>query len=463
MTGRLALILSLIFISPNIQAGKIQVAQWVPWNFLEKEIFNIPVEVQVNEHSMNLIAGELRPKLSGITFNLNGNQRDLTLTHEGIYSSHELNAEIQIARLSLDQVVTREFNGNILQVRLRAECSPITVTVQKFIGETVFQFRETNQGWLPQFSDSGLIIPAGSWNISSFTCSGIGGIGEEIRTSIRESLKNPAVFRDLMNSWLAVKVNQMVMNGWNYLSQNEEFEISSIGKPNSEGVMVFGNLLIESKSDVLLPSLARLKLSQENPQLVISQEGLEKIVENQFLEKAPQNFNLQNIPAFRELMGSRVKQYFAWPDLRRFPSDAPFLLSTYKDQARLRLSRKGNDWRAQIMANGVIRTEIGQSPIDYILFGMGISTPVSVALDQGLLEVKNQSASLSIAWNYGLIYQLIFRPDNRIAIDILKNGLKGFFSHQKIQHKLPSLHLPDRTLYLGNWQEQEEFITMEWL
>lgn len=463
MTGRLALILSLFCLSSNIQAGKIQVAQWVPWNFLSKEIFTVPVDISVSEPSLNLVAGELKPKLTGVAFTLNGNQKNLSLSEEGIHSSHELNAQIRITRTIIDQIVTREFNGNVIEVRIKADCSPITVTVNRFIGETFFQFKETNHGWLPQFIDSGLIIPAGNWRISSFTCSGIGGIGEEIRNSINQALKNPAFFRDLMNEWLADRINRMVLDGWENVTQNPEIEISSIGKPSSEGVMVLGNLLNESSSDVQLPSMENLQLSAENPQLIISHEGLEKIVENKFLEHAPTNFNLQEISAFRSLMGSRIKQYFAWPDLRRFPSDAPFLLSTYKDQARVRLNRKGHEWQAEVRANGVVRTEIGQSPIDYILFGIGISTPMSVELKEGLLEITNQSAALSLAWNYALIYQLIFRPDNRIAIDILKNALKDFFSHQKIQQKLPSLSLPGRELNLGNWQEQDEFITMEWL
>lgn len=462
MTGRLALALTLFCLSPHIQAGKIHLAQWVPWNFLLKEVRELPVSIEATESNLQLNAGELQPKLDMAHFSLNGIQKELVISSDGIYSGHEMNAQINISRLAIDQLVTREFNGNVIQVRLKAECSPISITIQNFTAETIFQFRESERGWLPYFTDSGLVIPSGGWRISSFTCSGIGGLAEEIRTSINKTLQNPAIFRDLMNNWISSRISSLLTQSWEKYSSHPEIEISSIGKPSAEGVVIFGTLRLETNAEILLPSLTQLHLSADHPQFIISKAGLEKIIESQFLKYAPEHFNLQEIAAFHDLMSSRVKQYFAWPDLRRFRSDTPFLLSTYKDQARLRLTRRGNNWQANVEANGVIRTLIGYSPIDYILFGMGISTPVSIGLNHGLLEITNQEVNLSLAWNYGLLYQLIYRPDNRIAIDILKTSLKKFFSNQRIQHKLPSLHLKDRELRLTNWQEQNEFITMDW-
>jgi hypothetical protein len=68
-----------------------------------------------------------------------------------------------------------------------------------------------------------------------------------------------------------------------------------------------------------------------------------------------------------------------------------------------------------------------------------------------------------MAWNFGLLYKMLFNPKQRIAVDILQGALGQFFSNQSMEQELPVLHFENRKLKLQNWSSQNNFITMDWL
>lgn len=461
-----ALLVSIVLFPLTTSAGTIEVAQWIPWEFVSNEIYKKPLAIAIQESELQMNFSELTPKLQGVNIDIKGELRNLTFNSSGINSTQSFSTVIQVDRIIIDQFIVREFNGNQIQIHLKAECEPMTISIPMLNTSAASEFVQEASRWQPELTDVGISIPDNSWNVSPVRCSGIGGVGEEISATLTRALKDPASFAPMIKSMLTSELRKVFKEGWDtlLLATGSDLTVTSMSKPGNAGFLVYAELNIKNNRKVLLAQPDESLLSARTPQLVLSALGFEALLEDKFMDLAPQKFNLQEVPAFAGLMKSRTKQYFAWPDLRRFPTNTPFLLSTHSTQSQLRLIAKPNGkWQANLNANGVLETTIGGAQIDYINFGIGVATEVSINVLDGKLQMASGASQLELAWNYGFLYQMIFRPNTRIAIDIFKSSLNQFFTNQSVEESLPVLHFQDREWKLQNWKQQNEIITMDWL
>jgi hypothetical protein len=152
-----------------------------------------------------------------------------------------------------------------------------------------------------------------------------------------------------------------------------------------------------------------------------------------------------------------------WPDLRRFSSGTPFYFSTIPAQSQLELQGSAGNYQTYFNTNAVLQTVMGGSPIDYLQMGLGVQTTLNVQVNQGELLLQTGSAKLSMAWSFGLLYQMLFKPVNRIATDVMISSMNSMFSNQKSSYKLPAITIENKELKLQNWKQNKDVITMDWL
>ena len=461
-----ALLVSIVLFPLTTSAGTIEVAQWIPWEFVSKEIYKQPLTIAIQESELQMNFSELTPKLQGVKIDIKGELKNLTFNSSGISSSQAFSANIHVDRIVIDQFIIREFNGNQIQIHLKADCEPLTIAIPVLNTSADTEFVQEAFRWQPELTEVGISIPDNSWSVSPVTCSGIGGVGEEIASTLTKALKDPAAFSPLIKAMVSTELRKVFKEGWEdlLLATGSDLTVTSMGKPGDAGFLVYAELNIKNNKKVILGKTDESLLSAKTPQLVFSAKGFEALLEDKFMDMAPQKFNLQEVSAFSGLMKSRTKQFFAWPDLRRFPSNTPFLLSTHTHQSQLRLLAKPNGkWQANLNANGVLETTIGGAPIDYINFGIGVATEINIKVTDGKLQMASGVSQLELAWNYAFLYQMIYRPNTRIAIDIFKSSLNQFFTNQTVEESLPVLNFQHHEWKLQNWKQQNEIITMDWL
>ena len=466
MTRCRNLLLASLIISAPAFSGTIEVAQWIPWSFVSQEIISTPIEVAINEARYGLEIQELRPTAHNLSININGAVSELIFNQNGMAATKKLSAEISMSSLFIDQILRREFNGNIIEVHLQAKCTPIRISIQELQAKTAATYIRESNYWRPELNEVQMSIPQNAWSVSDFSCSGIGGVGEEVATQIKSALNNPSLFNGLMKSWLGEEVRKVFISSWNSLlmSTGKDIKVTGMARPDEKGLMVYGEIPTKTTRSASLPQINTTTLSTQNPQFILSDKGFETLLEDKFLAMAPQKYNLQKVDGFAKLMKSKMTQYFVWPDLRRFSSSTPFYLSSYTDQSLLTLkAESANQWTAYLNSNGVLQTEIGGSPIDYINFGMTVSTKMSVTVTDSKIKISNGSSELGLKWSYGLLYQMLYRPNNRIAVDILKGAINQFFSNQTVIQDLPVIRIDERELKLQNWSQHNNLITMDWL
>ncbi len=461
-----ALLVSIVFYPFTTPAGTIEVAQWIPWEFVTTQIYKEPLSIAIQESELQMNFSELSPRLQGLKIEIKGEINTLIFNSTGISSSQSFSADIHVERIIIDQLIIREFNGNQIQIHLKAECEPMSISIPVLNTSSNSEFIQEASRWQPELTEVGILIPDNSWRVSPISCSGIGGVGEEIASILTKALKNPTSFSPMIKTVISDQLKKTFKESWESLliATGTDLMVTSMGKPTDAGFLVFAELNIKNNKKIHLPKPKDSLLSVKTPQLIFSVQGFEALLEDKFLNVAPQKFNLQNVPAFAGLMKSRTKKIFAWPDLRRFSSNTPFVLSTYTNQSQLRLSAKENGkWQANLNANGVLQTIIGGSSIDYINFGIGVATEVSIKVVDGKLHMSSGASQLEFAWNYAFLYQMIYRPNPRIAIDIFKSSLNQFFTNQAVEEKLPVLNFQNHEWKLQNWKQQNEIITMDWL
>ncbi|MFP5386324.1 MAG: hypothetical protein ACLGHN_09620 [Bacteriovoracia bacterium] len=460
MTRCLFLLLCVSFSLPSF-SGQIEIAQWLPWKFISNNFIPKTLDHSFSQNNLSFEAGEFRPQIS-FDVNIHSEGKDIIFTEEGIEASHLLTSTIFVRQLTIDQVIVRVVNGNVFRVHITAACTPFAIHVNEMQTEAQLLYKEDGNIWVPQLAAFDLQIP--EWELGNIQCSGIGGVGNEIREQLISVLSHPAMFRNLLKEVMADQLNQYFYSSWDSLiaSTGNDLVISGMGHPTAKGVTIYAHL--QGSKNISLKTPDESLLSTEVPQLVFSQEGFETLLKDKINETIPKNHNLQNVRAFSKLMSSRFMQYFVWPDLARFPTRTPFYFSTIPEQSQLILRpASGNSYQAYFNTNASLTTIMGGSIIEYLQLGLGMQTNLNVKVSDGQLRLKTASANLTLAWSYGLLYQMIFRPKGQIATDIMLESMNSLFSNQSASHELPSIKIENKVFRLQNWKQNREIITMDWL
>lgn len=459
-------ILVFISIQSPSEAGSLKVAQWVPWNFLKSELLKENFEVYAENPEIKIPGDQVSPTAKGLQFDLKGKFDDLMVSSLGIKAigSH-LSATISIQELSVDEVIEREFNGNRIRVRIKATCSPLQISIPRFGAILDSEFKEVGTTFSPELLSFKLNLPHQGWTLSPFECKGLEGLGNEVAAIITTSLNDPRLLESFIKDWLRDQILEQWMNVWNSLKKSAEgsIKILSMGKPSDHGILLYGELPLKLNKDVPLSHIDEDLLSSEQPQLIVSHEGFQTILENQFIDLAPQKYNLQKQTAFANLMKSRIKQFFVWPDLQRFAKKAPFLLSINPHEAQISLtSLTASSWDVDLRANGLLQSELREASVNYINWGTTLKTTMSCKVVDGLMTLKTTTVKMEIAWYYNLLYRLLYKPNSRIEVDLIKSGIAQSFSNKEISQELPKLQWQGRTFKLQNWFQHPDLITMDW-
>ena len=458
---RCLLLLFFAFISQHAFSGRIEIAEWLPWKFIDKNFIPKTLDLTFSQNNLAFEAGEFRPQIS-FDVNVEGEGRELIFSENGISVSHLVSSTIFIRKLSIDQVIVRMVNGNVFRVHIKADCSPFSIHVNKMQTDARLIYREEGNIWVPELVGFDLTIP--QWNLENIQCHGIGGVADEIRTQLIKALSQPSLFRDLLREAIAEKLSEYFYSSWDTLlaSTGDDLQISGMGHPSAKGILIYAHL--KGSKNIPLSTPDESLLSDQVPQLVLSTGGFETLLKDKINEMIPKNYNLQNIRAFSGLMSSRFTQYFVWPDLARFPKRTPFYFSTIPEQSQLILKpSSGNNYQAYFNTNASLTTRMGGSAIEYLQLGLGMQTSLNVSVTEGQLKLKTAAANLTLAWSYGLLYQIIFRPKGKIATDIMLESMNSLFAHQSTSQDLPTINIDNKEFRLQNWEQNHEIITMDWL
>ncbi|MES2526341.1 MAG: hypothetical protein V4598_04615 [Bdellovibrionota bacterium] len=463
MTRSLCVPLLCALFSLPTHAGSVEFAQWIPWSFLSQEMKKKELFVQETEPSVRLNLGELKPELKNVELEVAGALDQLEFTNQSVSLSAEAGLTLILGEIKVDQMIVREFGGNVLQVQIKANCGRATISLPHIFLDSLFAMKAENK-YLPSLHDLNIQIPDGSWSVSPIRCSGLSGIGAEIETTLNQSLKNPAVFTSLIKDWVSPLLDEWIRNQWLSVNSSEgQWAGLTIDPPNDKGFLVRGNISLTGNDEVFLPENFGENIQSPTPRFYLSRAGFQTLIQDRLRSLLPKMYDLRENDSFRKLLKSRIMQYLVWPDLRRFNSSTPFVLKNDPNSLLLSLAQDQAGWKADLSGRGSLMTVIGGSPIDYIVYSMSLNLPVKMELKSGDLYFSTGKATAKLAWSFSYFYQLIYKPDNRIPLSLLTNALSGIASDRKEKVALPQFSTGNRDYMLSNLRTEDQLVTMDWL
>ncbi|MFL5784585.1 MAG: hypothetical protein ACJ76H_08260 [Bacteriovoracaceae bacterium] len=462
MTRSLSSLWPCVLFSLSLHAGTVEFAQWVPRKFISQELRKSQLSFERSESSFVLPAGDLKPVLKDLRFKVIGQIRDFNVASGVLSLDADGALEVSIGGIFVDQLITRDFGGNVIQVRVQATCSAASLRVPSLSLLSHFSFTNNND-FLPVLSDLDLALPAESWELSAPHCVGIGGIGEQIESTIKEALLHPASLTGLIRDRVAPFLNDWIRSEWPKASSSEgEWSDLAIASADSNGFLLKGNLSIDLADDVILQEIPPA-LKGETPKFFLSQEGFRVLMQDRAATLLPKFYDLRENASFRKLLGSRLMQFFAWPDLQRFSASTPFVLKNDPSSYVLSLKEDKSQWNATVSGKGSLITLMSGAPIDYLFYQLKVSVPMKMELVNGALRFSTAKADTSLQWNFGPLYQLLYRPDKRIPVNVLTGALATLVSQKSETIELPGFTIGDRTYKLNNLRTEDQLITMDWL
>jgi hypothetical protein len=443
-----------------IHAGSVEFAPWVPWKFISKELRKTDFSFQDKENALQLSLGELKPILKNVEAKMKGRLSDIIFSQGSLSIEADAALELRLGEISIDQFITREFGGNVFQVHIKASCASASLIVPTMTVNPVFAMNEGNN-FFPELSD--LHYSMSDWRLSPIHCEGISGVGPEIVAGLEEALNRPAVFSSFIRSWISPFLSDWLRSKWLLVrSSGGHWEDLTVSVADENGFLLKGKLPLSISDEVSLPEVPE-KFQGEVPKFVLSNEGLQVLIRDRVSAILPKLYDLRENAAFRKLMASRLIQYFVWPDLRRFSSSTPFVLKNDPSSFTFALRHSGGQWNSDLAGQGSMVTMIGGSPIDYLYYKLSLSVPVKLELKNGQMEFVTGKAESKLTWNYAPLYQLLYRPDKKLPVNLLTSAINSFASNKRESVELPRFRFGEHDYYLGNFNQEDQLITMDWL
>lgn len=239
---------------------------------------------------------------------------------------------IQMSRLAIDTVIVREVSGVRARIQLKAICQDVRVSwgdrEVPFFARTRLHVEEKR----PRISfDQFALSTVYEAPEIALSCEGPLGVEAMMRNEILKAVLNrwtDSTFLENVQAHLERSVTGALLPGGEGFAG---FRTVSYEKTPS-GARLKGAFKISLDRPILEVPIADLPVQAGNTDVLtirVAVANLESLAQSYFAPDIWSNWTLgQEVQGFRDLMDSRLKQFFAFPDLMRYPKNAPFAFST---------------------------------------------------------------------------------------------------------------------------------------
>ncbi len=350
-------------------------------------------------------------------------------------------AHVVLNSVSVDQVIERNVGGVVVRVHLNAVCGPIVIDQASASAAATFGLSWATGSPVASLATLDLSWAPGSWTFNDFKCEGPSGLDALVRDGLASYLRDPADLKPFIQQYIAANLQSSI--DATLVRLREPFVLDPASKepvtlvvgqlaPASTGVVADLTLRTSSKtvpgSALPVPSSSVLdSLSTSEPALIGGIDVLEFIVANRLAaQDRYYRINLQDVPAFHDLMHSRIKQLFAWKDLWHYPEDYPFYLNVF-NPGSLKLRRAGSSsLSSSIPLKSNIQSYRDKTWWVYVETAGTAATTVDLSVSRGVLKYATSISSLKITSEYGAAYAKRYdKKKSKLPDDVVAKAIVG--------------------------------------
>jgi hypothetical protein len=462
----------LIFLSAKSFALKAELAHWFPWGIIQQEIATSISFSSIEKRDLALQWNDWTPKISGLKIDFNPGQVSTRLDSQGFsasYGSAESPAavEILIGRFALDQIIYREFGGNKIGIRIKAQCEPFRIKIPAMSLTVLAPFELQGDFALPKVSDVNIAY-GDKLFIEPVQCFGPLGFDDRITDLLRETLKDTQLLSQFIKDQLLQLNSEKVTDLFKKWLDTKGINAELLGtsKPLKDGLYIrlLSDLSTHSTDEKMDLDLNLLTIAPPRPeeiQTVLSKEQMNRLVELEISNRQIKNYNLQNIPSFASFMRNRFLQFFVWSDLLHYSRKAPFFLNALRiENVKLTEGSSGN-WNLQMVAEGNIESERKGQKWNFINWSMGVSSQLTLEISSGQALVKTKNSLSNFNFSYGAEYSERFSP-GRPSQKILQKAVQSALESFNFNLQLPQVMVGSSVWKMNSWSSESDRVFIEW-
>lgn len=315
----------------------------------------LPTSLGVNESSKAVIQFNLgQPNLSAVT------EQELE------FQTLKTTFNVVVPSLELNTTYQTVVNGVELNLKINAICSNINFTV---LFDRLAARAQVEKNFAVQKLT--LLPDEPTIKFNDFKCEKIAGLENEIKTLIKEQLKNIEAYKSLYKSSIQQHLNLQIQNTYNFLKQsalkkiNTQLDVESFNFELikiTENHVFFGFGLNQNLNDQqsVIQNIIKSKLLTSKETLIAT--NLNQLTHFSLIQAnsqlARQSLSSQSIKALDKLTRSRIQQFFVWPALLKRPKGLPLEFKPQIETLQLNIEKQ------KLLTNFTIKPTVGIWTID---------------------------------------------------------------------------------------------------
>lgn len=407
----------------------------IPWPLFESRLQGL---LAGDSSLWKTVVGDMPLPANGMTWNLKNLRFDAQVTSDrpvfdGTHLSLRLpkvGVRVGLDSVSVDQVITREVSGVVVNVHLKAQCGPIRLIQENAQSEAVFAVDWSTGAPAARLQQLNLGWDDGSWQMSEFSCEGPQGMDRLLEAEVLKQLKDPQVVKPYLADWLSRQLQEKLTAALASLKTPLSLADGDIQLhvgamvPASTGLLV--PLMLQKDAPALPVPSTLASLPKDKPVFLVGTAVLQTLLEAQ-LAKQPEliTVDLRTFSAFKTLIGSRFLQFFVWPDLMNYAKSAPFYGRIQRPSKLTLKSEGGARFSSPVDLRAVIQSQRSGRWWDYVTMSGQARALVQLSLSGGQLNYATSLNGVSLATGFGQDYKKQFGYTGWLPTSALRSGLEG--------------------------------------
>ena len=447
----------------------------IPWSFVERWVNAQSVSnsnstgpqtlIDENLEKIDFVVADIPVHIPSAHILVNGSFAPVeALGKLTRWQTKNLSVDLQLAGFQVEKEFVKDIDGATIIVTLKAQCGNFAIRQNQAQFMTGLAWQAVDQGFDLTAEELQISWPANSWQVESLVCEGPEGFGALVQEQISQALKDPTQIENWLKPLMQSRLNQYISTALEPLKkpsfiENNKIVTVKIGETavaDNEGLVIGVDIVTQEayqgptaaqNIDVNVPANIWQQVKGQ-PLLILPKKFVENIGRQAKIIPRLEN-RLNDIPAFQSVLSSRLKQFFGWPELRKFKKTAPFLATSMVQGQDYALPNNppvlkftGNkSISVTASVSTWVRAERDGQMINWAYFDTKIKGHMSYVLSNGEMVFSLVNPQIQMKATHAAEYMAKYPNKHKFPIDRLEAGMLSQLNIRKYRFAMPALNL----------------------
>ncbi|RZA08463.1 MAG: hypothetical protein EOP11_04760 [Proteobacteria bacterium] len=395
-------------------------------------------------------------------------------------STQTLSSKLYVDKVQASGRILRLMDGIRVWIDVNATCTNLVLRLPAGFSEVNARVRaEVVQNQIK------LSLPSyqadwkpGSWELESVNCTGIEGFEEVVKEEALKALSSfqnfdapvkeeiAKRFADWSESASAILLSeQEIPSGKDYL---KIFFEPKQARENGNGLLLSGDMRFEYPSvakgqnieqvHALNAARSREQGDLQAGNVLLPFAAVKSLLMGEyFAGKLEQTVSSNAIPAFASFMKDRFAQFWAFPELSRYQTNAEFKFQ-FLPVGPPAFSGERMGGGGTILGNMNLplavrmHSFVGGAFTPMVEFRTVAAGPASITLGEGgNLKFSMQAEKQPVTYGWEQSYLKNYKPDQRVSVDVIADKVRSSLSTQAFNVAFPALQVGSLSLKPASW------------